>query len=189
MMSTNALEKLIKGNDRFVNGNMKRLNIDKESRIKGLKGQEPFALVLSCSDSRVPPEIIFDQGLGDLFVVRVAGNIIDKTVLGSIEYAVKHLNIKLVMVLGHSNCGAVKAALEGYEEKNNIKIIADKIKPALVDIKESNKALEEAIKFNVKLVVEKLKKSEPVISKLAREDLEILGGFYNIDSGRVDILE
>src|SRR5439155_16101250 len=115
-----AWQKLKEGNARFVSDRLAARQIGEERRARLAKGQQPFAVVLSCADSRVVPELLFDQGLGDVFVVRVAGNIADKAMLGSIEYAVEHLHVPLVVVLGHESCGAVQAALDGKPLPGNL---------------------------------------------------------------------
>ena len=127
-----ALTKLIDGNKRFVSGELVKKDIGESRRQELIKGQQLFAMVLSCSDSRVSPEIIFDQGLGDIFVVRVAGNVVEPTSLGSIEYGVEHLHTPLLVILGHESCGAVTAALETEgKPEGNIGAILKKIMPAV----------------------------------------------------------
>ncbi len=134
-----ALKMLQDGNSRFVCGPLKRLNQNARQRVQTAeKGQKPFAVVLSCADSRVPVEVLFDRGIGDIFVVRDAGNIATITDIGSIEYAVDHLGSPLVVVLGHSKCGAVTAAVEGGEAPPNIKAIVDFIAPAVVTAKNAS---------------------------------------------------
>ena len=144
-----ALERLMKGNERFVKGRAIQPNGSPEHRRELLAGQEPFAVVLGCSDSRVPPEIIFDCGLGEIFVIRVAGNILDDVVIGSIEYAVEHLGTRLVLVLGHESCGAVGASLEGGEAGGHIDSIVNAIVPAVESVRAQKGDLyENAIKAN-----------------------------------------
>ncbi len=116
MSAEQALKLLLEGNQRFVAGKLEHPNQTPERRTEVAKGQHPFASVLACSDSRTPPEIIFDRGLGDIFTVRVAGNVADKVVIESLDYSVKHLGVRVVMVLGHRRCGAVIAAVEGHED-------------------------------------------------------------------------
>jgi len=118
MSAEQALKLLLEGNQRFVAGKLEHPNQTPARRAEVAKGQHPFAAVLACSDSRTPPEIIFDRGLGDIFTVRVAGNVADQVVIESLDYSVKHLGVRVVMVLGHSRCGAVIAAVEGHEEDN-----------------------------------------------------------------------
>ncbi len=113
MTADQALNALMEGNARFVSGNVCHPNQNDESLAKAVSGQQPFAVIVSCSDSRAPPEILFDQGIGDIFVVRTAGEVMDNATIGTIEYAVEHLHVPLIVVLGHDDCGAVKAAIEG----------------------------------------------------------------------------
>ena len=128
-----ALTQLLRGNERFVAGWPDHPNQSARRRREVSEaGQHPFAIILSCADSRVPPEIIFDQGLGDLFIVRVAGNVLDDVVLGTIEYAVEHLQVPLVMVLGHDKCGAVTAAVEGGKEKNHNQALVEDLRAGLI---------------------------------------------------------
>lgn len=126
-----ALAKLVAGNTRFVEGKQAQKDVGNTRRTELTKGQQPFAVILSCSDSRVPPEHIFDQGLGDIFVVRVAGNVADSIELGSVEYAAEHLGSPLILVLGHQMCGAVKATVAGGKPEGNIGSIVKKIEPAV----------------------------------------------------------
>ena len=121
LSASDALEKLKEGNQRFIEFKQKHPDEDKKRRQEMLKGQHPFVVILSCSDSRVPPELIFDQGLGDIFEIRNAGNVLDEHVIGSIEYAIMHLGVKLVVIMGHQDCGAVGATLSGISETKYIK--------------------------------------------------------------------
>ncbi|MFY9570851.1 MAG: carbonic anhydrase, partial [Blastocatellia bacterium] len=127
--SADPLARLLNGNARFVRGVRRPANYKRERRAL-TKVQHPYAIVLSCSDSRVPPEIVFDESLGKLFVVRVAGNVVDPVTLGSIEYAAEHLHSKLLFVLGHESCGAVRATIDGGHSSPGIEAIVDRIKPA-----------------------------------------------------------
>jgi carbonic anhydrase len=187
----NPLERLIQGNQRYVTSTTVCHEDWTAKRSALLANQKPFAVIVSCSDSRVPPEIIFDQSLGDLFVVRVAGNVVDDFAVGSIEYGVNVLGANLVLILGHSNCGAVQAALKGMKFDNHIQEVVDAIQPAIVAIKgESGDLLEKAIKANVKIVQEKLKNSKPVLAKLLENGtLRILGAYYNLESGKVEFID
>src|SRR5499427_145628 len=152
-----------------------------------IAGQHPHAEVLSCADSRVPPEIIFDQGLGDLFVVRVAGNVATDTEIGSLEYGAEHLHIPLLVVLGHESCGAVTAAVQPGEAEGHIKALVDLIKPAV----EKSRGLPgdpvaNAVRSNVELVVKQLRASTPMLSELvAQGKLKIVGGVYSLETGKV----
>src|SRR6184192_4939728 len=154
-----AISRLKEGNGRYTNGNLQHPGQTAERRTELAKSQHPFAAIVSCSDSRVPPEIVFDQGLGDLFVVRVAGNVIDDHGLGSIEYAVDHLGARLIVVLGHQSCGAVQAAKETIAAKGkapgHIESLVTAIKPAVEAT--VNGDLDATIKANVKHVVDALR--------------------------------
>ena len=185
-----ALQKLIDGNKRYVSARQIHPNQGKERRAEVSKGQNPFAVVVGCSDSRVPPEIIFDQGLGDLFTIRVAGNIVDDVALGSIEYAVGHLGTKLIIVLGHGKCGAVSATVQGGEAHGHIGSIVNAILPALEQAKgRSGDLIENTIRANVKLVVSQIQSSKPILASLVQENkIQVIGAYYNIDNGVVDII-
>lgn len=193
-----ALQKLMDGNRRYVEN---RLTLPKGSdapaRGKLAKGQAPYAIVLSCSDSRVPPEIVFDQGLGEIFVVRVAGNVPDPIVLGSIEYGAEHLKSPLIVVLGHERCGAVTAAVEAEgSPEGNIGAILKAIAPAVAQARKEatgkDKAIlvETAVVDNVKRVAESLTHDSPVLHELAREGkVRIVPAEYSLDTGKVVLLD
>jgi len=187
----NALEKLKDGNQRYVNSSTVCHDDWTAKRAAVTESQAPFAIIVACSDSRVPPEIVFDQALGALFVVRVAGNVVDNFAIGSIEYGASVLGAKLVIVLGHSNCGAVDAALKGLKFDNHIQEVLTAIQPAVQATKgQSGNLLEKTIKANVKNVEEKLKNSRPVLAKLLQEgQLQIMGAYYDLESGKVEILD
>src|SRR6266436_6545037 len=161
-------------------------------RAELTKSQHPFAVIVSCSDSRVPPEIVFDQGLGDLFIFRVAGNVIDDHGLGSIEYAVDHLNVRLIVVLGHQSCGAVQAAKETIAAKGkapgHIESLVTAIKPAVEATAKGD--LEATIKANVKDVVQALRSSTPILkAKVDSGEIQVIGGYYSLDTGAVTFLD
>ncbi len=192
-----VLEKLMDGNRRFVEGRMALpKSADAPAREKLATGQKPFAIVLSCSDSRVPPELIFDQGLGEIFVVRVAGNVPDPVVLGSIEYGVEHLKAPLVVVLGHERCGAVTAAVEAEgSPEGNIGAILKEIAPAVAQARKdaTGKAkgdlVEAAVVGNVKRVAADLAGRSPVLHELATEgQIRIVPAEYDLDTGKVALL-
>lgn len=151
-----------------------------------VSGQNPHAEILSCSDSRVPPEIIFDQGLGDLFVVRVAGNVASDLEIGSLEYGAEHLHIPLLVVLGHESCGAVTAAVQGSAEAH-IAALVNLIKPAVDKSRgQSGDPVANAVRANVQLVVQQLRASTPILSELvAHGKLKIVGGVYSLETGKV----
>ena len=161
-------------------------------RAELTKSQHPFAIIVSCSDSRVPPEIVFDQGLGDLFVLRVAGNVIDDHSLGSIEYAVDHLAVRLIVVLGHQRCGAVKAAKETIAAKGkapaHIQSLVTAIKPAVEATVHGD--LEATVEANVKNVTQALRSSPPILKpKVDSGEVRVIGAYYNLDTGAVWFLD
>ncbi len=185
-----ALQKLMEGNDRFVNRKTQNSTNRDITRIKQVsKTQTPFASILGCADSRVPSEIIFDQGFGDLFVCRVAGNIATTEEIGSLEFGTSVLGSKVIMVMGHKRCGAVAAAIKGAQVPGQIGSLIEAIKPAVERSKgQAGDQLENACKANVLLQIEKLKTS-PVISGLINEGkLKIAGGYYDLDTGTVSMV-
>ena len=191
-----AIRALKTGNARFFGGQAQRPEASAAERRAQILGQTPFGVVLSCSDSRVPTEIVFDQGLGDLFITRVAGNVIDRTTLGSIEYAVGHLKTHVVVVMGHEGCGAVKAALLPAEararETENIQFLLDQIVPAvekLPAIRDEKAKMREAVIANVRVQVQNLKKVPFIEAASQAKKIAVLGAFYEITSGAVDFLE
>lgn len=179
-----AYDRLILGNNRFVDGHIQRPSLSSIRRLELREKQKPFAVIVGCSDSRVPPEMIFDQGLGDLFVVRVAGQVVGPIELDSIEYGVKYLGASVVLVLGHENCGAVDAVLAGKTAA--IEDVAALIEPAIAGT--HPRTLENAVKANVLFVVDHLSNS-PVIAQFKREGkVNVVGGYYHIPDGRVETL-
>ena len=151
-------------------------------------GQHPAAAVLTCSDSRVPPEILFDRGLGDLFVVRTAGNVVDDSVLGSIEYAVTHLGVRLIVVLGHTSCGAIGAAVAGAGAEAHMGFVTGSLRAAVEAVRHLEGDIGDlASRMNVELTVEALRSSEPLLAPLKGE-LEIVGCYYDLDSGIVSVI-
>lgn len=189
-----ALKKLVEGNTRFVESKQAHKDLGNTRRTELTKGQKPFAVVLSCSDSRVPPEHVFDQGLGDIFVIRVAGNIADPIELGSIEYALEHLDVPLVLVLGHQSCGAVKATVEGGKPEGNIGAIVKKIAPAVKDakakVKDKDKLLDAAILQNTKNTVMALMKNSAIIRHLVEgQKVKIAAGVYRMTTGKMELVD
>ena len=161
-------------------------------RAELTKSQHPFAIVLGCADSRIPPEIAFDQGLGDLFVVREAGNVIDDHSLGSIEYAVDHLAVRLIVVLGHQRCGAVKAAKETIAAKAeapaHIQSLVTAIQPAVEETTKGD--LNATIEANVKNVTQALRSSTPILKpKVDSGELKVVGAYYSLDTGTVAFMD
>jgi len=199
MTADEALQKLLEGNQRYLTSQMTGQKLsDATTRQSLAKGQNPYAIILSCSDSRVPPEIIFDKGLGEIFVVRVAGNISDTVVLGSIEYAVEHFGSPLIMVLGHDRCGAVTAAVEakGAAPEGNIGAIIKTIAPAVSQAekvaagRDGMELIEAAVDCNIKLVCNSLVEQSKVIKGLADAGkVKIVGAKYDLHDGKVRLLE
>ncbi len=186
-----ALKLLLEGNQRFVAGKLEHPNQTPERRAEVAKGQHPFAAVLACSDSRTPPEIIFDRGVGDIFTVRVAGNVADQVVIESLGYSVKHLGARLVMVLGHRRCGAVTAAVQGDEKtKEEVCEIVKELEPAVRASRGMpGDPVENAARENVKLVVEKLAASKELSAMVKSGELKIVGGIYDLDTGTIEMLK
>lgn len=197
-----ALERLRSGNQRFVSGQrLLETRIDQMDMSELAAGQEPFAIILGCSDSRVPAEIIFDQGLGDLFVIRVAGNIVAPCQIGSIEFAAERFGTRLVVVLGHTGCGAISATLSEIQQpskhlSDNLCSIVDCIRPAVeelmtTDLKHDQAALaREAMRANVRAAVRLLYQDSPTLARLMQTDgLRILGAEYLLETGVVDFFD
>jgi carbonic anhydrase len=185
--SEQALLRLKEGNERFVTKKCIHPNQSAERQAEVVKGQSPFAAILSCSDSRVPPEILFDQGIGDLFIVRVAGNILSEEILGTIEYSAEHLGIPLVLVLGHQKCGAVQAAVSGGKVPGKIQRLVEALHPAVAKAKNlSGDLVENVVRANVERTVEQLKESEPIMAELVHKGkVRVIGGYYSLETGRV----
>ncbi|MEG4117543.1 carbonic anhydrase [Microcoleus sp. N9_B4] len=184
-----ALKELIDGNKRFVESKRQNPHQDFGRLTEVAKSQKPFAAILGCADSRFPSEIIFDQGLGDLFVCRVAGNVATPEEIGSLEFGTLVLGAKVLVVIGHKRCGAVEATIKGAQVPGQIGSLLDAIKPAVESSKnQAGDKLENACKANVVLQANKLKAS-PVISQLIAENkLKVVGGYYDLDTGAVNIL-
>ena len=195
---TDALQRLRDGNRRFVAGERGDANSVSEARRAELVGgQNPFAAIVACSDSRVPVELLFDQGLGDLFVIRVAGNIVAPSQIGSVEFATAKLGTRLVVVLGHSNCGAIDAALQaiassGEAASPNLRAIVDSIRPALEPLVAtgSDVDLAEAVAANVRQSVVQLRESSSILQDFENAgDIMIVGAEYSIESGEVEFFD
>lgn len=201
-----ALERLREGNERFVAGRSHLAEIDVESRRRELReSQQPFAVILGCSDSRVPAELVFDQGLGDLFVIRVAGNVVAPSLIGSVEYAADRLGTRLVVVLGHTGCGAVEATLDELEKPtaNRSPYLGDivrRIGPAVrrlqtaaapeADPPVRDAFLRRVVRENVRASVDQLRHGPAVLERLiAEKGLVILGAEYELASGRVEFFD
>jgi carbonic anhydrase len=168
------------------------MELTEERRKELAKKQEPIAVIVSCSDSRVPPELIFNQNIGDLFVIRTAGQVIDATALGSIEFAIESLNVSLIVVLGHENCGAIEATLKvldtGIAFNNHIQNIVNKVIPALTELKnyKGAKAISDAVSAHVHYVANKIRDSHPVIYKYVKQQkVKVVGFKYDLNSGKI----
>jgi carbonic anhydrase len=183
-----ALQELIAGNARFVAGKLTSFDHDlKILKDKTVNKQEPFAAVLSCADSRVPVELIFDQSIGQLFVARVAGNMITPEIIGSLEYGVAVLGVKAILVMGHSNCGAISAAIQGKDVPGQISVLYQHLVPA---IKEAHGDISLAVKMNAVYQAKLLRESSTVISAAIKENgLRVVGGNYDLASGRMTLVE
>ncbi|MGL4606247.1 MAG: carbonic anhydrase [Eubacteriaceae bacterium] len=180
-----ALKKLVAGNKNYVDSGSNTGVISKERRLETSKnGQSPYAVVITCSDSRVPPEHIFSAGIGDLFVIRTAGNVIGDFELGSIEYGVAHLGAKVILVLGHTHCGAVAAAMSGHGA-GYIQKILDEIVPV---IKEETDVCE-CENLNIANSVSKIKESKAIMEKIEKGEVALVSGKYNIETGLVSLNE
>jgi carbonic anhydrase len=188
-----ALTRLVQGNARFAQNKTVDPNQSETRRISISGVQTPFATVLSCVDSRVPPELIFDRGLGDLFVIRTAGQVLDDAVLGSIEYGVAELNIPLIMVLGHERCGAVSAAIEsidhGTTAPGSIAMLVEGIRPAVEQTAgQGGDRVDNAVRANVQLIAARLATSPIISSAISSGKLQIVGARYALSSGLVSVL-
>ena len=189
-----AIQMLKDGNARFAAGTPTH-HLEVEARREaGVAGQQPFALVLSCSDSRVPPEVIFDQGIGSLFVVRVAGNYATSDGIGSFEYAIAHFQSPLLLVLGHQNCGAVKAALDAVNTNQKIEgdlgVVVDGVKPAVAaSANQPGDHFENAIQANIRLAIANIQKASPIVREaVAAGKLQLFGGEYALGTGKVTMV-
>lgn len=184
-----ALEELKRGNKRFASGVSLHNNFLRQIEEKK-DDPRPHSIILSCFDSRVPPEIIFDQGVGNIFVARVAGNIADENILGSLEFGAKMNGGKLILVMGHNKCGAVKGAIDDAE-LGNLTQLVKKIKPAITgDMSDPENMLTETAKKNVKLTIENIFRNSEVLTELVKEGkLIIAGAFYDVSTGRVEFFD
>ena len=186
--ANDALERLKKGNEQYVKDAKETIDVSKERRAELENGQNPFAVILSCSDSRVVTSHIFNTGLGDIFDIKLAGNVVDDLAIGSIEYGVEHLGVPLLVVMGHESCGAVTAAYEsiheGTEVEGNIGSIVERIAPAV----EASESIEEASHKNVEDVIAQLAEDEIIKQLVESGKLEIVGAYYDLD-GHVEFLD
>jgi carbonic anhydrase len=197
-----ALDKMIEGNRQFVtNVQQTKSRTGNTRRLQLSGGQEPFAILLGCSDSRVPAEIVFNQGLGDLFVIRVAGNIVAPSQVGSVEFAAAKFGTRLVVVLGHTKCGAIEATLHALQQpsenqSHNIQSIVDFIRPSVegllaTDLRHDHEALlERAVRDNVRVTADHLRHGSDVLESLIKNDgLLVVGAEYSLDTGVVDFFD
>ncbi len=182
-----ALAKLMDGNRRFVAGRHENSSRSPERRAELTQTQKPSAIIVSCSDSRVGPEVVFDQGLGDIFVIRTAGEVLDAPGLGSIEYAVEHLGSPLILVLGHERCGAVSAAVASGHAPGHINALVSAIRPAVEETKgQPGDHVDNAVRANVRRVVRQLKNSQPILAEFSHAGkVKIVGAYYDLDTGAV----
>ncbi len=184
-----ALQRLKLGNERFVKMILKHPNTTKERREQLSTFQHQFVVILSCSDSRIPPELIFDQGLGDIFVIRNTGNVFDEHVLGSIEYAVEHLGVNLIVVMGHESCGAVAASMSPEKSTPAIESIKKAIEPAICECKQDNKLTSQDVaKVHAKQVAESISEDKDLYAAIKKRGIKIIPAYYNLTTGKVDFL-
>lgn len=197
-----ALQRLREGNRRFVS-DIKNLNAmpSNARRIELTAGQEPFAIILGCSDSRVPAELVFDQGLGDLFVIRVAGNIVAPSQIGSVEFAAGQFGTRLVVVLGHTRCGAIKATLEELRrptanQSRNLRSIVDRVRPSVetlleTDLRNDPEALlHQAVRANIRASANQLRHGSEILENLIQnEGLLVVGAEYSLETGEVEFFD
>ncbi|MCB2207033.1 MAG: carbonic anhydrase [Bacteroidetes bacterium] len=180
-----AIKRLKEGSLHFVNGKLENRNFHAKRRKELIDGQEPWAIILSCSDSRVVPELIFDTGIGDLFVIRVAGNIANTSTIATIEYAVAHIHTPVIVVLGHENCGAVTAAMADADHGDNLNHLLANIQPAKMTA--TDQSINGVAKQNAVLTSKELvEKSEIIRSAIQKKELEIIPAYYHLSSGKVD---
>ena len=192
--SEEALARLVADNEHFVRGEARFPTVQKEILAALAKGQRPYATVLGCSDSRVPPELIFDAGFGELFIVRVAGNVISPEVMGTLQYAGVHLRTPLFVVLGHENCGAINAALasrHGAQEPARIAVLLDSILPGLRDLPPdltTDVEMRAAVEANVRWSMHQLLETPEAKNRMLEGTAKLVGGVYELQSGRVQFL-
>lgn len=186
MTSQESLKRLKEGNARFVEDQLEGKLQDSLRRDSLMGGQRPYAVILGCADSRVVPELAFDTGLGELFTIRVAGNVANSSSIASIEYAVANLGTKLIVVLGHQSCGAVTAAIAGGDNGDNLNHLLGHISPAVANSKKEA-SVNDVVKKHAALTAEQLKSRSSIIkSAVDAQELQIVSAYYNLDSGKVD---
>lgn len=197
-----ALQRLREGNRRFVSDVKSMATLSSQARRSELAaGQEPFAIILGCSDSRVPAEIIFDQGLGDLFVIRVAGNIVAPSQIGSVEFAAELFHTRLVVVLGHSSCGAIESTIEelrrpSENQSRNLRAIVDRVRPSVAPLMETelrhhhDELVHQAVRANIRASANHLRHGSEIIEQLIENDgLLVVGAEYSLETGEVEFFD
>lgn len=186
-----ALARLMSGNSRYVNGQEQHPDETLSHRKELAGGQHPFAIILSCADSRVAPELVFDQGLGDLFVIRIAGNIASDDVLASMEYAVERLHTKLILVLGHEKCGAVSAAVQGGDVPGHLGVLVSAIQPSVEATRDTpGDKIHNCVLANARRVATQIRESEPILKKSVQNaGVKVVAADYALDSGKVALLD
>jgi carbonic anhydrase len=186
-----ALMKLLEGNNRFVEFKQNHPHQDQTRLTDVSLSQKPFAIIVGCSDSRVPPEIIFDQGIGDLFIIRNAGNVVDDLALASIEYAVEHLDVKLIVVLGHERCGAVDATIKGGHLPGHLGRLIEEINPSVDKARKMDgDLLTNAVNANVERIAEQLRSSGELLKEFVEhKGLKIITAYYDLDTGKVEMIQ
>jgi len=196
-----ALARLREGNRRFMHDRMGDAATSPSRRRELVDGQEPFAIILGCSDSRVPAELVFDQGLGDLFVIRVAGNIVAPSQVGSVEFAAARFGTRLVVVLGHIQCGAIQATLEelgrpSSDQSRNLRSIVDRIRPSVTTLlanragRDRDDLFKQAVRANIRASVDHLRHGSEVLEQLIERDgLLVVGAEYSLETGLVDFFD
>ena len=196
LKADDALQRLKAGNARFIAGTARFPTVQKEILADLAKGQHPYATILSCSDSRVPPELIFDAGFGELFIIRVAGNVLSPEIAGSLQYAGRHLHTPLFVVLGHTNCGAVAAAIEtrlrGTREHSRIQLLVERILPGLEDIDSQltpEAMLAQAVEANVRWTMRQILETPEGRERQVEGRVKLVGAIYEIETGLVRFLE
>ncbi|MBD2175763.1 carbonic anhydrase [Pseudanabaena sp. FACHB-1998] len=186
-----ALQELLDGNQRYALDHVEHPHEGSQRRVDLSVAQHPFAIILGCADSRVVPELIFDQGVGDLFVLRVAGNVADEAVLASIEFAVEHLGTRLVVVLGHERCGAVMAAINHAFSEGKLNSLISYIEPAIKAGREANGdcVVSDTVKAHVHLMVKQIQSTEPILShEVKNSSLKVVPAYYRLATGKVEFL-
>ena len=191
-----ALARLKEGNTRFIAGQARFQTVQKDVLAELAKGQQPYATILGCSDSRVPPELVFDAGFGELFVIRVAGNVLGPSIMGTLQYAAAHLKTPLFVVLGHDHCGAVHAAIDskfhGARHKRRIEVLLENILPALENLDGNlpeELLMHSAVEANVRHTVQQLLMTPEAKTNMSGSNMMLVGAIYDIESGEVRFLE